>query len=154
MPRPCRDVDEIHLRHSRKQAAIGKEMSLETGEAQQPGIDKTEGTHSGIRRIRNEKHREFVDEIAIGGLLADRSGIAFGGQRFLADAYFFAEIFNLFGLGFEITIIEVGQHEIQCCQLRANMLDRMLAAIAEVFAPNRAVYDPRKQMVETSVSQQ
>src|SRR6516225_4006315 len=30
----------------------------------------------------------------------------------------------------------------------------MLATIPEVFAPNRAVHDPRKQMVDASISQQ
>jgi hypothetical protein len=88
-------------------------MGVKTGEAQEPRVHKAEGNHGGERRrIGNEKHRELVDEIAIGGLLADRPGVAFGGQRFPADAQFFAEIFNLFGLGFEITVIEVGQHEI------------------------------------------
>src|SRR6266478_3958673 len=49
VPGTRRDVDKIHLRHSRKQTVICEQMCLETGETEEPRIHKTEGNHRGRR---------------------------------------------------------------------------------------------------------
>jgi hypothetical protein len=51
-----------------------KEMRLETGETDDPRINKTEGNHRGRRwRLRSEEHREFVNEITVRSLFPGRS---------------------------------------------------------------------------------
>jgi hypothetical protein len=54
---------------------IGLEMGVETVETPKDKIDEREGNHRG-RRAWDKKHRGLVDEIAVGKLLPNSSGIA------------------------------------------------------------------------------
>jgi hypothetical protein len=46
------------------------------------------------------------------------------------------------------------QDEIQNRQLRAHVFDRMLAAIAEIFATDGAIEQAGEEVVDTTVSKQ
>src|SRR5208337_1007546 len=90
----CSDVHKIHLRYSRKQSVICKQMRFETGETEEPRIDKTEGNHSGGgRRFGSEEQREFVDEITVCGLFPNRSLVSFCRKQSSTNGEFPAEIF-------------------------------------------------------------
>src|SRR6266700_6562538 len=70
-----RDVVKSQIRKLTEEREIGLEMRVETVETPQARIDEREGDHRGRRAWDNE-HRELVDEIAVGKLLPDGSGVA------------------------------------------------------------------------------
>jgi len=108
-------------------------MGLKTAQAQQAGIDKTEGDNGRGKGFGDEEQRKLAYEIAVTGL-ADRSRVALGRQKCPADDQLVAEIIEFLGFGFEMAIVQVRQNKIQNRQLGAEMLDGTLAAIAEAFA--------------------
>src|SRR5271169_471750 len=130
-------------------------MRLEAGETEKSRIDKTKGNHRGRRRrLRAEEQREFVYEITVRGFFPDCSLISLSRKQRSTDRQFPAEIVDLLGLGFEIPIIEVPQDEIKNGQLRADVFDGMLTAIAEIFAAYGAIHKAREKMVDASVPKQ
>src|SRR2546427_2780731 len=84
----------------------------------------------------------------------DGAGVPFRGQEGLIDVQFPAEVIHFVGLGFEIAISEVGQNEIKDHQPRANVLDGMLAAIAQVLTTNGSIHRAGKEIVDTPVAEE
>src|SRR5271154_5743306 len=109
-------------------------MCFETGKTEQPRIHETEGDHRGRSgRIGSEEQREFVYEITVRCLFPDCSLISLSRKQGSSDRQAPAEIVDLLGFGFEIPAIQVPQDEIKNGQFRADVFDRMLTAIAEIF---------------------
>src|SRR5258708_32178626 len=79
-----RDVVESQIRELGEEREISLEMRVETVETPQARIDEREGDNRGRRAWDNE-HRELVDEIAVGKLLPDGSGVALRRSLFLLD---------------------------------------------------------------------
>jgi hypothetical protein len=86
--------------------------------------------------------------------LPDRSGIVFYGQHKSRDAQISAKVGDLIVLGFEIPVIEVSKDKIQNRQLRAHVLDGVFAAVAKMFPANGSIDEARKQVIDTTVSEQ
>src|SRR5882724_12044057 len=139
MRRAGGDVEESDLRERRKQAQVGQQMSLKAIETQRPRINKAESDHRREKRFGSEEQRKLVDKIALCGLRMDGAAVPFRGQEGLTDVQFPAEVIHLVGFGFEIAISEVGQSEIKDHQPRANVLDGMLAAMAQVLPTNCSI---------------
>src|SRR6266404_1873005 len=88
-----------------------------------------------------------------GSSLPDRSGIVFCGQHESSNAQISAKVGDLIVLGFEIPVIEVSKDKIQNRQLRAHVLDGVLAPVAEMFPTNGSIDQARKQVVNAAVSE-
>jgi hypothetical protein len=123
------DVEESDLRERRKQAGVGHEMSLKAIETQEPRVNKAEG--NGWRRSTVSRARR---------------------PYCLTDVQFPAQVIHLVGFGFEIAVIEMSKDEIQDHQPRANVLDGMLAAIAQVLPTNCSIHEARKEVVDAPVA--
>ena len=102
---PGRDVVEPQVRQLAEEREIGLEVRVQTVETAKAGIDKGEGDHRG-GRAWDKKHREFIDEIAVGELLPDGSGVALRREVFLVDCELIGEVVNLLLFGFEELIVE------------------------------------------------
>lgn len=74
------------------------------------------------------------------------------GQKFALETQLSAEVIALIGLSFEIAVIEMREDEIQNGKLRANVLDRMLALVAQVFAGHGSIDELGVQVVDTPIA--
>src|SRR6266404_709982 len=89
-----------------------------------------------------------------GCFLSDRSGIVFYGQHESSDAQISTKVGDLIVLGFEIPVIEMPKDKIQNRQFRAHMLDGMFATVAKMFPANGSIDQARKQVIDTTVSEE
>src|SRR5205807_9571821 len=83
----------------------------------------------------------------------DGAGVTSRWQAWLTDEQFPAEVIHLVRFGFEIAVIEMRKDEIQYHQPRADVLDGMLAAIAQVLSAHRSIDWARKEVVDTPVAE-
>jgi hypothetical protein len=72
-----RDVVESEIIKLAEDGEISIEVDLKTVETPEARINKRKRDHRG-RGLGDEKHRKFVDEVAVGEPLPDGSGIALG----------------------------------------------------------------------------
>src|ERR1051326_7493385 len=86
--------------------------------------------------------------------LPDRSGIVFCGQHESRDAQISAKIGDLIVLGFEKPVIEMPKDKIQNRQFGAHVLDGMFAPVAKMFPAYGSIDEARKQVIDTTVSEQ
>src|SRR5437867_4356137 len=127
-------------------------MGLETVETPKAGIDKREGNHRG-RRAWDKKHRELVDEIAVGKLLPDGSGVTLSREIFLVDCKLFGEVANLLLFGFEELVVELSENEIKRGEPGEDVFGRVFAAEADIILADGFVQVPGEEMVDLAVAE-
>jgi len=146
-----RDVVKSQIRKLAEEREIRLEVRVETVETPKARIDEREGNHRG-RRAWDKKHRELVDEIAVGKLLPNSSGIAFCGEIFLVDSKLLGEVANLFLFGFEELVVELSENEIKRGEPGADVFGRVFAAEADIILADGFVYVPGEEMVDLAVA--
>jgi len=127
-------------------------MGVETVETLKARINEGEGDHRG-RALGNKEHREFVDEIAIGEVPLDGSGIALGGEIFLIDPQLLGEVAHLLLLGFKEGVIELTEYKIEPGKPGANVFERVLAAEADVILADSVVKIAGEKMIDLTNAQ-
>src|SRR5271157_4692464 len=104
--------------------------------------------HHSRRSVITEKHREFIDEVANGGLGSFLAVIDLRGKEVIWDFQLIAEIADFFRLGFEVSPVRVGEDIIEHCDAPLNVFDFVLPAIADVLAVDLAVQPAREQVID------
>src|SRR5207245_10482954 len=125
-----RNVVESQIRELTKEREIGLQVRVETVETPKTRIDEREGNHRG-RRAWDKKHRELIDEIAVGELLPDGSGVALRREILLVDCELLGEMANLLLFDFEELVVELSENEIERGEPRADVFGRVFAAEAD-----------------------
>jgi len=132
---PRRNIVKSHARESAVKRKIGLQMGVETVETLKTRIDEREGGHRE-RSVGEKKHRELVDEIAIGEPLLYGSGIALGREIFLIDAELPGEVAELLLLGFKEDVIELSENEVERGKPGTDVFERVFAAESDIVLAN------------------
>src|ERR1700676_2824378 len=120
-------------------------MCQKTSHTSEAGIDVGQGNHRGSTGERCRcKQRKLIHEIAKGRTAFRSSFVEPAWKELLRDAQFFAEKGDFVLLGFKILGFRITENEIKQDQAGANILKRMLAAIAEIAFLDLPVKSPRK----------
>src|SRR6516165_348808 len=117
------DVVETQLGKLEKERGVGIQMGLETVQAFKPRINERKGNHRWIGGIPRQEHRKFVDEVTVGELAANGSGIALGRQVFHVDPQLLGEQADLFGLRPEEAEVDPSEDEIKCRKACADVFE-------------------------------
>ncbi len=146
------NVMESQIRELGEEREISLEMRVETVETPQARIDEREGDHRGRRAWDNE-HRKLVDEIAVGELVPDGSGVALRREILLVDSKLLGEVANLVLFGFKELVIEFSENEIERGEPGADVFGRVFATEADIILADGFVQVPGEEMVDLAVAQ-
>src|SRR5580692_3507071 len=112
-------------------------MRDETPQPSNARIDKPEGDHRrSTRDGGREKERELIHEIADGRAAAIAPLVNLCRENVLRNGERFAEEMNLVVLGLKKVVPRILQEEIHLHETRANVIERVPAAIADVILFN------------------
>src|SRR5580658_10496600 len=98
-----------------------------------------------------EEHWEFVHEVANRIWDAIRSGIGLSRHLLRPDLKVILKILNLVGFALKVIMLRIGNDEIQTSELGLDEIKRVLAAIANVCAPDGRVHWLVSQLIDASV---
>src|SRR5258708_10227395 len=130
---------------------IGRSMRNKTPQGSPRGKHKRECNHRrGTRYGCREKERELIHGIADRGAAARDPLVNLRRENILRNGERLTEEIDLVALGLQKFVRGILQKKVHLHETRADVIERVPAAIADVVLFNRSVDDPGKQMKDRS----
>ena len=98
-----------------------------------------------------EEHGKLVHKIANRIRDAIRSGIRFSGHLLRPDLKVILKVLDLVRFTLKVIMLRMGNDEIQASELGLDEIERVLAAITNVRAPDDRVYRLVGQLIDASI---
>jgi hypothetical protein len=128
-----------------EEALVGREMRNKTPQASRPGIHEAEGDHRRGTRDRSlEKERELIDEITDSRTAAKAALVNFRWKNVLWNGEGFTEEIDLLAFGLKEVVRWILKEKVHLHESRADVVERVPAAVADVVFVNRSVDEPGK----------
>src|SRR5260370_11539605 len=132
-----RQIEKSEFRKLPEKREIHLEMAHKFREAHLLPLEVGKRHHSR-RRIGTKKHREFIDEVANGGLGSFPAVIDLRGKEVVLYLQLIAEVADFFRFGFEVLPLRVRENIIEHSDAPLDEFDFVLAAVVKVFSSDFA----------------
>src|SRR6267143_807035 len=147
------DVVETELRELREERQVRIQMRPEAIHAFKPRINETEGRHRRKRDARVIKHREFIHEIAVGGVALDGPRVALVWQDFLVDSQLITEERELLLFGFKIGELLISENDVESNESRSDVFGRVNTPETDVLSADSLIEIPREKVKDAAIPQ-